>query len=248
VTASDISDAARLLRHALTPKERPQPGSPYRQLLDRYQTDVAFAEMTDRIADGLGLDVHQVSHLGLLISGRAEGPFAVTLDNCGLPIRKSESRLQDRRCFALVLLAVAAHAYPNGQALVDTVTPPVRAADVERFLDRRIEALAALDDELDGLDDQESQLGKAARTWQDLPEVLPGERGRLKRDCRRWYVDTTLTFLVDQGRAHREPELSDERGDAYVLNDRFRTGLADVAAALITEMSAEPTASEAEPI
>jgi hypothetical protein len=51
---ADISSAARLLRHALSPKDRPTPASQYRELLDRYQTDVNFAEIVERIAEGLG--------------------------------------------------------------------------------------------------------------------------------------------------------------------------------------------------
>jgi hypothetical protein len=237
----DISDAARLLRFALAPKGRPVPGSPYRDLLDRYRTDVAFAEIVDRIADGLGLDVYQANQLGLLITGRAEGPFAVTLDNCGLNIRQGTSRLQDRRCFGLVLLALAAQAYPNGEALVDPVNRTVRPADLERFLARRIETLAEIA-ELDG-DDEEAQLREAAKTWLDLPEVLPNERGGLKRDCRRWYITTTLEFLAAQGRAHREPTLDDDTaGDAYVLNDRFRTGLGEVSQSLLTHMQSSGSA------
>ena len=50
---SDISSAARLLRHALSPKDRPTPASQYRELLDRYHTDVTFAETVERIAEGL---------------------------------------------------------------------------------------------------------------------------------------------------------------------------------------------------
>ena len=49
---SDISSAARLLRHALSPKDRPTPASQYRELLDRYHTDVTFAETVERIAEG----------------------------------------------------------------------------------------------------------------------------------------------------------------------------------------------------
>jgi hypothetical protein len=238
----DTSDAARLLRLALTPKQRPTPTSQYRELLDRYRTDVAFAEMVDRIADGLGLDVHQPNPLGLMITGRAEGPFAVTLDNCGLPIRQTH-KLQDRRCYGLVLLALAAHAYPNGEALVDPATRPVRAAELDRYLLRRVDTLAELA-ELD-VDDPEVQLGEAAKTWLDLPEVLPSERGGLKRDCRRFYINAVLEFLVAAGRAHREPALDDDAGDAYVLNDRFRTGLAEVSQALIAQLAAPTPGSEA---
>ena len=87
---TDISSAARLLRHALTPKERPTPASQYRELLDRYQTDV---ERSPRSSTGSPTDSASTftrpSQLGLLISGRVDSPFGVTLDNCGLPVRKS---------------------------------------------------------------------------------------------------------------------------------------------------------------
>ncbi|WP_062899493.1 hypothetical protein [Mycobacterium avium] len=236
---SDISSAARLLRHALSPKDRPTPASQYRELLDRYQTDISFAEIVERIAEGLGLEVHQTSQLGLLISGHADSPFGVTLDNCGLPIRRSgEHRLQDRRCFGLVLLAIITYAYPNGEALIDPANRPLRAVDIERFLEQRIKRLVSLDADIG---EPEGQLSESAKAWKDLPQLRVTDTGRVANNCHRWYVNNTLTFLTEQGRARREPALDDESGgEAYVLNDRFRIGLADVTEGLIAEMSAAP--------
>lgn len=235
---SDANAAARLLRNALQPRERPTPDSEYRNLLDRYKTDVAFAELVERIAEGLGLDVHAPSQLGLLISGRIESPFAITLENSGLAVRTpTEQRLQDRRCFGLVLLAIAAYVYPNGEALLDPSSLPVRPFEIERFLEQRISRLVELDSDPD---QPEGQLREAATTWKDLPEFLSTEKQRLARDCHRWYVNKTLEFLKDQNRARREPTLdnTDVRGgEAYILNDRFRIGLSDVSEGLITEMS-----------
>ena len=189
---SDISSAARLLRHALSPRDRPTPASQYRELLDRYQTDVSFAEIVERIAEGLGLDVHQTSQLGLLISGVTDSPFGVTLDNCGLPVRKSgDLRLQDRRCFGLVLLAIITYAYPNGEALIDPANRTLRPVDIERFLEQRITRLLGLDDDLG---EPEGQLSEAATTWNDLPQLHVTDTGRVARDCHRWYINATLTF------------------------------------------------------
>jgi hypothetical protein len=233
VNLTDITSAAFLLRCALGPKERPTAESQYRALLDRYRTDTEFAEIVARIADGLGLDLRVPSQLGLIMAGHADSPFAVTLDNCGLPIRTGPKRLQDRRCFGLVLVALAAYAYPNGESLIDPTNPTVRAAELERFLDRQIAVIQELPDqpnaELDG------QLGAAAREWLDMPSVLPAERGGLRRDCRRDYVQKTLEFLVAQGRARREPTLDDERGRAYALNDRFRIGMAETVESVVFE-------------
>ncbi|MEU6559889.1 hypothetical protein [Nocardia nova] len=238
---ADISEAARLVRYALAPKDRPTPGSQYRTLLNRYRTDVVFAEAVSRIADGLGIDIHATTQLGLLISGRTDGPFAVTLDNSGLPIRVGEHRLQDRRCLGLVLVALAAYAYPNGEALADSVNPTVRRSELERFLDRHIDLIAA---RYNNGDDTQHQLSEAARMWMDLPEVLPAQRGGIRRDCRRWYVTQILTYLVQQGRARREPTLDDEGGEAYVLNDRFRVGLSEMAGALMPQAWSQSEGSE----
>jgi hypothetical protein len=233
VNLTDVTSAAFLLRCALGPKERPTADSRYRALLDRYRTDTEFAEIVARIADGLGLDLRMPSQLGLIMAGHAESPFAVTLDNCGLPIRTGPKRLQDRRCFGLVLVALAAYAYPNGESLIDPTNPTVRASELERFLDRQIAVIQELteqpNDELDG------QLGAAAREWLDMPSVLPAERGGLRRDCRRDYVQKTLEFLVTQGRARREPTLDDEHGRAYALNDRFRIGMAEMVESVVFE-------------
>lgn len=240
---ADITSAAFLLRCALGPKERPTAESQYRALLDRYRTDTEFAEIVSRIADGLGLDLRMPSQLGLIMAGHADGPFAVTLDNCGLPIRTGSKRLQDRRCFGLVLVALAAYAYPNGESLIDPTNPTVRAIELERFLDRQVltiqEATENPNDEVDG------QLGAAAGEWLDLPSIAPAERGGLRRDCRRDYVQKTLEFLVVQGRARRETTLDDERGKAYALNDRFRIGMAEMVESVVFETLAAAARAEA---
>jgi hypothetical protein len=231
---ADVSQASRLVQHALNPNARPRTGSDYRALLDRFDTDTTFAEVVRTVAEGLGLYVQATSPLGLLVAGDADGPFRVTVDNAGLPIRSGPRRLQDRRCYGLVLAAIAAYAYPNGESLVETTNPTVRPADVERFLSRRIAAVAGAADGDTLVDDLDIELGEAARTWLDLPEVLPRDTGSgFKRDCRRAYVIGTLEFLVERGRARKEAALADDRGDAYALNDRFRIGLAEVAETVV---------------
>ncbi|QUQ72525.1 hypothetical protein [Kutzneria sp. CA-103260] len=195
---SDVTAAARLIRYALSVRERPTGDGHYQVLLDKYRTDAEFAEIVGRLADGLGLDVRVPTPLGLLVAGRPDGPFAVTLDNCGLPIR-AQHKLQDRRCFGLVLVALVAYAYPNGEALVDATNPTVRAAELERFLTRH--AAAVTDAAAEADDEMDRQLGEAARIWLDLPEVLPSAHGGYRRDCQRDYVQRTLEFLVAQGRA-----------------------------------------------
>jgi hypothetical protein len=230
---ADATAAARLLRYAVATSVRPTAGTDYRALLDRYRTDAEFADGVIAIAEGLSLYVHAASPLGLVVTGDSDGPFRVTLDNSGLPLRASPaaSRLQDRLLFGLVLVAVAAYAYPTGESLVETTTPTVRDGDLNRFLTRKAEALATRAT-AEGVDEADAQLGDAARRWLDLPEVLPAERGGYKRDCQRRYITDLLSWLVAAGRARREPSVSDERGQAYTLNDRFRIGIAETAETL----------------
>jgi len=228
---ADATQAALLLRYALMPRERPTSEGQYRRLLDRYRTDTAFADLVGRVADGLGLDVRVPTPLGLVASGRSDGPFAVTLANSGLNLRTGPKGLQDRRCYALVLVALAAYAYPHGEALVDTANPTIRAQDLERFLDSRIAAV--LQSDLAAAGEQDEQLGEAALMWTELPSVQYTTQGRLARDCRREYVDRSLDYLGAQGRARRESTLDDERGKAYVVNDRFRVGIAEIAESLV---------------
>lgn len=239
---TDITSAGHLLRLALMTKERPTPDSRYRILLDRYLTDAQFAEIVARLADGLGLELREVTLLGLLVSGSADGPFAVTLDNCGLPIRTGANRLKDRRCFGLVLVGLAAYAYPNGEALSETANQTVRGGELERFITKHATSVIEAGEESD--DEQERQLCEAARTWHDLPEVLPSERGGLRRECRREYINRTLEFLVTQGRARRERALDDDRGIAYALNDRFRVGIGEAAETVVFQVLAEARIGE----
>jgi hypothetical protein len=235
VDLTNVTAAARLIRYALSPKERPSGDGQYRILLDRYRTNTEFAEIVSRVADGLGIEIRLPTQLGLLIAGYPEGPFAVTLDNCGLPIR-AQHKLQDRRCFGLVLVALVAYAYPNGEALVDTTNPTVRPVELERFLTRHITTVAEASEDSD--DEVDRQLGAAAQVWLDLPEVLPSERGGYRRDCRRDYVLRTLDFLVAQGRARRETSLDDDRGNVYALNDRFRVGVSEVTESVVFDILA----------
>ena len=226
MSTTEITKAAQLVRYGLSARSRPAPDSEYRALLDRYRIDAGFEESVKAVAEGLGLYVRAATTLGLVLAGDADGPFAVTLESCGLPIRSGPSRLQDRRCFGLVLTALAAFAYPNGEALVEPTNPTVRPVELERFITAHAHAVAEARGEVDELDEQ---LSEAARVWLDLPEVLPAERGAYRRDCRRWYVTSLLGYLVDTGRARRESSLADDRGDAFALNDRFRVGIAEVA-------------------
>lgn len=221
----DTELAARLIQFALR-SDRPKADSEYRSSLDRYRADPAFRDLVELVAENLGLYVLGASTAGLVLSGDQDGPFRVTLDNSGVPIRDA-ARLIDRLCFGLVLVAVAAYGYPDGQALSETTSPTVRHRDLERFINGHAEQI--IESAGDDSDEVDVVAADAAARWLALPEIAETELGRLKKGCRRWYVEETLKWLVSQGRARREPALSDARGDVYQLTDRFRIGISDVA-------------------
>lgn len=232
---ADVRSAGQLLGFALDAAQRPKEGSTYRDLLDRYRTDKTWADIVDAAAEGLGLYVRGTTQLGLLLAGDPDGPFAVTVENSGLRVRSNQS-VKDRRLYGLVITALAALAYPNGEALTDSAVVTVRAPELEGFLTRRINAVLERRDETG--DQLDVQLVEAAAEWLVLPEVLPGEGGRMRQGCRRSYAERVLEWLVEQHRARREASLSDARGNAYTLNDRFRIGIAELAETAVFQVLA----------
>lgn len=231
----DVRSAGQLLGFALDAAQRPKEGSTYRELLDRYRTDRTWADVVDAAAEGLGLYVRGTTQLGLLLAGDPDGPFAVTVENSGLRVR-SNQLLKDRRVYGLVITALAALAYPNGDALTEVAVVTVRAPELESFLTKRINAILERGDEAG--DQLDVQLVEAAAEWLVLPEVLPGEGGRMRQGCRRFYAERVLEWLIEQHRARREASLSDSRGHAYTLNDRFRIGIAELAETAVFQVLA----------
>lgn len=248
MNTDDVLAASRLLQNAMS-NARPTKESEYRSLLDRYQIDTSFAKTVAAVSEGLGLRILSTSPLGLIVAGATDGPFRLTLENSGLSLRSTaEARLQDRLLLGLALVGIAAYAYPNAASLSSSNVPTVRPADIERALTRNAEAIvranSTTDDGGDARGDLDEQLSSAAKHWLTLPEILLGGRDKLRRECRRWYVETMLGWLVDQGRARKESALSETSGDLFSLNDRFRVGLVDIAETLAFRILAANAAEE----
>jgi hypothetical protein len=192
-----------------------------------------FTELVRSIADGLRLRILGPSRQGLVVVGDEDGPFAMRLDE--VPQIRSGSRTNDRLLVGLVLIAIAAYAYPTGTDLTDSSASIIRPRELAHFISRAATPLLerATDDDLD------RRAAEAARTWLELPPVLPGERGRLKRDCQLWYTKTYLSWLEDQGRARVVRAMGEDSDPAYQLTDRFRLGITDVADHLAFTVLAE---------
>ena len=238
MTTDDAYQAGRLLALALDHTARPGGRHPdYERLLTRWRTDHAFQETVRSFAEGLGPHILGATPLGLVLSGGADGPFAVHADD--LPTVRAASRSTDRLLAGLVLIATAAYAYPTGGDLAEATTSAVRPRGLAAFITRAAEQVARLAGE-DDLD----RGAAAARAWLELPPVLPGDRGRLKRECQLWHTRTYLAWLADQGRARQLTALSADGEPAYQLTDRFRLGVSDVVDHLAFRVLAEARLAE----
>ena len=225
---ADVVAATRLVRRALD-RERPKVGGDYEMLLARYRTDTGFADTVAAICEGLSLYQLGVGPAGLIVHGDTDGPFRVTLDNSGL---RNARDAEHRHIYALVLAGIAAYGYRDTGALIDTPAPVIRPLDLERFLARAVDRVAGVSDgrdaaDVDG-DEWEVLLGEAGRQWRERPAYHETPQGRPKVGCHRWYTTTVLEWLVDWDMAVRQVVLSDERGMAYQLTDRFRLGIGDL--------------------
>ncbi|ABW14160.1 membrane protein [Parafrankia sp. EAN1pec] len=239
--ADDAYQAGRLLALALDHTARPGSKHPdYERLLTRWRTDAPFHEVVRTFAEGLGVEILGATPQGLTVSGGLDGPFAVRADD--LPSVRAASRSTDRLLAGLVLLATAAYAYPTGSDLVEASTPAVRPRELMAFITRAAERVKNLTSE----DDLDRGAALAARAWLELPPVLPGERGRLKRECQLWHTRTYLGWLAEQGRARPIAAIAGDGESAYQLTDRFRLGVSDVVDHIAFTVLAEARVAERE--
>jgi hypothetical protein len=221
--SDDAYQAGRLLALALDHTARPGGREPdYERLLNRWRTDTAFNELVGSVAAGLGLYVLGAGAQGLVVSGDYDGPFAVDLD--AVAAVRASSKATDRLLAGLVLIATAAYAYPAGGDLTETSTAVVRPRELAAFITRAAEQVATL---RDSEDDMDRGAAMAAQAWLELPPVLPGQRGGLRRECQLWQTRNLLEWLAKQGRARTVAAIADNE-PAYQLTDRFRLGVVEV--------------------
>lgn len=213
----EATDAATLVSLGLTGRI-PTEGSDYGRLYDRYRTDPGFRSLTDAVAEGLGLSVIGIPQTGLVLTARAGSPF---------DFRLSDLRPMDppeRVVLGLVLLGIAAYAYPKPEDL-DGAEPSVLTIDrVERFMRAAIEPLAAMEAE-DGSIEAFAQ--SAAAVYDKMPSLLRTETKQQRRKgCTTKVIEDAFRLLVDQRMARVGPKYG---VDAYLLTDRFRVHVAEIA-------------------
>lgn len=143
-----LSEAAKLIRIALNPRETPARNAEYQQLVQRFHTDPEFRDVTRHIAHGLDLQVYELAReLGLAVVNVADGPYAPKADDF-----KRNMKPQDRIVYGLLIAMVAAYVYPTKRALGEIGDSTVVSVELRPLVEwissvsRDMRASAELDD------------------------------------------------------------------------------------------------------
>ncbi|WP_181784634.1 hypothetical protein [Pseudonocardia pini] len=214
---TQVKAAAELVAFGLQRRSRPVEGSDYRALLDRYRTELRFRDVVDTMAEGLGLEVLGTPRSGIVLAPEPGGPFATKL---------ADFRTMDqaeRLVFGLVLIGIAAYAYPQDVDFDDPETKLVDLLKVDEFLRSAIDTLKAQEG---GEGTPEERARVAAEVYADMPQLITTQTGRRGRGCTLKAIEDTFGWLGDQGAAREAGSLGP---DVYHLTDRFRLLVADSA-------------------
>jgi hypothetical protein len=133
--------AGRLIQWGLRPQARPAQEAEYRELVERYFDDVAFRTTVRELADGLGLQVLDVSEHGVVLAPQSNSIFALKPAD----FRPGSSKVDDRLLDGLAQVAIATTVFPRARDLdedPDIVRAPVTVEEVEAQLRQLCERLS----------------------------------------------------------------------------------------------------------
>jgi hypothetical protein len=220
-----VRAASELIAFGLGRTHRPVDGSEYRALLDRYRTDLRFKDIVDAIAQGLGLEVLGTPRSGLVLAPEPAGPFATRLADL-----KPGMTAEDKLVFGLVLLALAAWAYPNDVDLDDPEAKIIDVVKIDEFIRAAISDLV----QVDGADGSVGERARtAAATYADLPSLRTTATGRRAAGCTLRHIDLVCDWLVEHGAAREAKSIGP---DSFQLTDRFRMLVGDSAGSIAFEV------------
>lgn len=171
--------AGRFIQWGLRTLARPAQEAEYRELVNRYLDDPSFRSAVRELADGLGLDVLDVSEHGLVLAPHDDSIFGLRPAD----FRPNASKADDRLLDGLAQIAIAATVFPRARDLEedpDVVRPPVTVEEVEGLLRQLCEQLSA---EAQGAPDPEASdekrgLVEAWRVYQQRSEIVDTRDGR----------------------------------------------------------------------
>lgn len=217
MTITDATEAGLLISLGLAGRN-PTEGSDYARIYERYRTNPEFKALVDAVASGLGLWIIKAPSTGIVLAGQPASPFGFRLSDLGLGA-------EDQRLFGLVLLGIAALAYPTEQHLDATSAQIVSVERVERFMRSSITPLKSLEP-IEG--SIEAWATSAAAAYDKRPAFIPTARDkRAAKGCTQRVIEDVLGWLVHQ-------KMARDAGRAYgpgryLLTDRFRIMVGELA-------------------
>lgn len=223
---SDAADAGSLLALGLTGRV-PSEGSEYARVLARYGEETPFRELVDAFATGLGLVVVRALPTGLVLAGQPGSPFGFRLSDLGLATA-------DQQLFGLVLLGIAALAYPT-EAHLDAPAAQIVSVDrVERFMRASVERLRTTSEDEASVD---AWIASAARLYDGRPAFIPTKvEKRAAKGCTQRTIEDVFGWLVTQKMARVGAGLGP---NTFLLTDRFRVMVGDIAGPAAMEVLME---------
>jgi hypothetical protein len=224
LSRTDHTDLGVLIAFALQPTTRPGRSPEYRRVLGRYREEPEFRQATDAVLHGLGARTLSDGDFGLVLGVEPESPFAFRFADL------SHSGTREGRLMAgLVMVGLAAWAYPSPSELEDSRPRHVPDVEFEAWLRATCERLQVSDEAGEAI--PEEGLDEAWRTYVAMPSTMVGDRGRgagrLSPRCSLYWVRNMLGWLAEQGMARQDPTSSD---GSWALTERFRIHVKDMAA------------------
>lgn len=218
--AADTSQAAQLVGFGLRPKLRPIEDPEYLELVRRYRQQDSFARAVQAVADGMGLDILDVTEAAGAVLGAREGsPFAIRLEDYYR--RAKETQTRRRVLHGLAQLAIAACCFPRPDDLEDPEhAPRVAVNEVDEYLRdlcRRLDERYS-GQELDPPADQ-PEMERAWRMYARQPEAAATGDRRAHEGATRQVITKAFDALIEQGHMRK---VSDDYGGTYRPTPAYR--------------------------
>jgi hypothetical protein len=232
VLIGDVVDGARLLALGLRPKLIPSRDLIYADLVKRAVEDDAFRELTEAIAEGLGLTVLAVSsRTGVVLGPTDDSVFEQKFDDYARRSMSGERRDLERVLHGVAHIAIAALAFPRPDDLAnDTYVGRVSVEQADSAVREACMMLAArataAEEAGDPLEDS-PELERVWRVYSRQPEVKSTKDGRVNPSTTRGVIGKALRFLTDQGFLAR---MSDADGGTYRTTPRYQVQVRELAA------------------
>lgn len=225
-THADAADAGALLAYGLAGRV-PGEGSEYARVLARYGEETPFRELVNAFAVGLGLVVVRSLPTGIVLAGQPGSPFGFRMSDLGLSTA-------EQQLFGLVLLGIAALAYPTEVHLDAPAAQIMSVERVERFMRASVERLRATTEDEASVD---AWIASAARQYESRPAFIPTKvEKRAAKGCTQRTIEDVFGWLITQKMARLGAGLGP---GTYLLTDRFRVMVGDVAGPAAMEVLTE---------